>query len=401
VPALVALDLAPGPRFVELLRRVWDAGDAVAPLDHRLSGRAAQQQVDSLRPTAIMGEDGERRALDGGLGTEPGDALVLCTSGSTGAPKAAVLTHDAVAASAWATSDRLGVRPGRDRWLACLPLAHIGGLAVVTRALVTETPLEVLPGFDAAAVARCARLGATLVSLVATALDRIDPALFRTVVLGGAAPPGAVAPNVVTTYGMTETGSGVVYDGVALAGVDVAIAGEPGEAEGRAGEILVRGSMLLRTYRDGTDPRRSGGWFATGDAGELDAQGRLRVLGRIAEVIVTGGEKVWPTDVEAVLRDHPDVADVAVVGSVDSEWGQRVVAHVVPTDPGTPPALSGLQSYVRDHLPPWAAPRQLIVHVSLPRTASGKVARARLVTGSRTKRGGPSATVRPGAASTP
>ena len=132
-------------------------------------------------------------------------------------------------------------------------------------------------------------------SLVPTALRRIDPSLFRVIVLGGAAPPEALPPNVVTTYGMTETGSGVVYDGVPLDGVEVAVDEDDGS-------IMLRGPMLLRCYRDGTDPKHSGGWLTTGDIGELDADGRLVVHGRRGDLIITGGENVWPDPVEQVLR---------------------------------------------------------------------------------------------------
>jgi o-succinylbenzoate---CoA ligase len=375
VPELVALDIPAGPRFVDVLRAVWDAGDAAAPLDDRLPPPAAAAVLEVLRPTALVGVDGERRRLAGGEGVEAGDALVVVTSGTTGASRGAVLTHDALAASAHATSQRLGVDPGRDRWLACLPLAHVGGLSVVTRALLTGTPLVLQPGFDAGAVARAGREGATLVSLVAVALSRIDPALFRTVVLGGAAPPARLAANVVTTYGMTETGSGVVYDGRPLDGVELAI-GDGGR--GAEGEVLVRGPMLLRAYRDGTDPRLPGGWLPTGDAGDIDGDGRLRVAGRMAEVIVTGGEKVWPDDVERVIATHGTVAAVAVVGRADPEWGSAVVAHVVPSDPAVPPDLAELRDLVRSQLAPWAAPRHLVVRPDLPRTASGKVSRSRL-----------------------
>ncbi len=153
---------------------------------------------------------------------EEGDALVVATSGTSGQPKAAVLTHDAVAASAEATSVRLGVDPDRHTWMACLPSAHIGGLAVVTRAIVTGTPLIVLPGFEAETVEEAGRSGrVTHVSLVATALQRLDPSVFDCVLLGGSRVPEELPPNVVATYGMTETGSGVVYDGWPLDGVEV------------------------------------------------------------------------------------------------------------------------------------------------------------------------------------
>src|SRR5688572_21980844 len=159
-----------------------------------------------MRPSVVVDETGQHQTLTGGEPVEEGDALVVATSGSTGEPKGVVLTHDAVAASAAATSARLEVT-GRDHWLACLPLSHVGGLAVVTRALCTGTGLTVLPRFDPVAVQSAS---ATLVSLVATALRRIDATSFRRVLLGGAAPPDDLPANVVTTYGMTETGSGIV-----------------------------------------------------------------------------------------------------------------------------------------------------------------------------------------------
>ena len=155
-----------------------------------------------------------------GAEVEDGDALVVATSGSTGRPKGVVLTHTAVAASAQATSVALDV-VDEDHWLACLPLSHVGGLSVVTRALLTSTALTVLPRFDVAEVIRAADAGATLVSLVPTALKRIEPSRFRRVVLGGTRPPQHLPVNAVTTYGMTETGSGVVYDGRPLDGVEV------------------------------------------------------------------------------------------------------------------------------------------------------------------------------------
>ena len=380
MPELVALDIGGGPAFVAALRAVWDAGDAAAPLDPRLARPAAERLLDALQPGSVVGPDGTRSARGGGRPVEPGDAVVAATSGSTGAPRGVVLTHEAVAASGWATSRHLGVDPSRHRWLACLPLAHVGGLAVVTRALVTGTEVVVLPGFAAEEVAQLGRRGvATHVSLVATALARIDPALFERILLGGAAPPGATPANVVVTYGMTETGSGLVYDGVPLPGAEVAI-GTGGPGGGAAGEILVRGPMLLRCYRDGTDPTvagpdRRGGWLPTGDAGRLGPDGRLAVDGRMAEVVVTGGEKVWPAAVEQALRAHPGVAEVAVWKRPDPEWGERVVAWVVPSDPVRPPALAELRAVVTSGLAPWAAPKELVLCEALPRTGSGKVRR--------------------------
>ena len=251
-----------------------------------------------------------------------------------------------------------------DHWLACLPLSHVGGLSVVTRALHTGTPLTVLPGFDATAVERSAP---PLVSLVATTLSRIDPTRFRTIVLGGSRPPADRPANCVTTYGMTETGSGVVYDGVPLDGVEIGIAPD--------GEIRLRAPMLLRCYRDDTSPIDADGWFATGDLGAWLPDGRLHVAGRRGDLIVTGGENVWPEAVEAALADHPDVADVMVRGVDDPEWGQVVEAVIVPL--GDPPTLDSIRSHVKQRHPAFMAPKRLSVVESLPRTSLGKLRRLR------------------------
>jgi O-succinylbenzoic acid--CoA ligase len=340
----------------------------VLPVDQRLPAPVKQQLLEAMAPSRVIDQTGAATTIRGGRPVQPGDALVVATSGTTAAPRGVVLTHSAVAASAAATSNRLGVDPGAHRWLACLPLSHVGGLSVVTRALVTGTPLEVLPGFDAAEVTK--RAGPdVLISLVATALRRIDAGAFHTVVLGGSAPPAGLPGNVVTTYGMTETGSGVVYDGVALEGVEVAI--------GARGEVRLRGPMLLRAYRDrdegATPPLDAEGWFATGDAGSLGPDGRLHIDGRLSELIISGGENIWPERVEAVLRNDPAIREVAVAGRPDPEWGERVVAWVVPADPAAPPSLEDLRRQVKEQLAPWAAPRQLVLLAELPRTAIGKV----------------------------
>jgi O-succinylbenzoic acid--CoA ligase len=344
---LVALDLPGGPAFVDELRRIWDRGDAALPVDQRLPRPAKAALLTAMR----VGDP-----------VEPGDALVVATSGSTGEPKGVVLTHDAVAASATATSDRLAVTDD-DHWLACLPLSHVGGLSVVTRALHSGTRLTVLPGVDAAAIDAC---DATLVSLVATALPRVDTTRFRLIVLGGSRPPVDRPANTVATYGMTETGSGVVYDGVPLDGVEVRIDGD--------GQILLRGSMLLRCYRDGTVPFDAGGWFPTGDVGRWLPDGRLHVDGRRGDLIITGGENVWPEAVEAALADHPAVADVLVRGVDDPEWGQIVEAVIVPV--GDPPTLDSLRDHVKGRHPAYLAPRRLTVVTSLPRTTLGKLRRS-------------------------
>lgn len=361
----MAIDLAAGPGFVEALRRTWDDGDAALPVDPRLPSAARRALAEIMGAGAIVTADGEY-ATGTGRAIEDGDALVVATSGTTGEPKGVVLTHAAVEASARITSAAVGVDPAADRWLACLPLAHIGGLSVVTRALHTGTALEVHAGFDADAVVDAARRGANLVSLVATALGRIDASIFRTILLGGSAIPADRPANTVATYGMTETGSGVVYDGHALEGVELAIVD---------GEILVRSPTLLRCYRDGSSPVDADGWLHTGDAGALDPDGVLSVTGRIDEVIVTGGEKVWPALVERRLSAEPWVARCAVVGRPDPEWGQRVTAVVQPVPAAAVPALDEIRDRLAAHLPRYALPRAIELVDGFAETGSGKIRR--------------------------
>ncbi|HEV7886030.1 MAG TPA: AMP-binding protein [Acidimicrobiales bacterium] len=360
MPVLVPLVTSPARGFVDGLRRAWERGDAVLPVDHRLPAAAQRDLAVSL---------------GAGEPVEAGDALVMATSGTTALPRGVVLNHAAVEASALATSRRLDVDPGRDTWLSALPLAHVGGLSVIARALVLGVPFT----FDWDDPA------CTLTSLVPTQVQRLSPGAlhrFRHVLVGGSADWGAAErpDNVVHTYGMTETGSGVVYDGLPLDGVDVRV--DPADSQ-----VWLRGPMLLRAYRHGPAPFDAAGWLPTGDAGWLEEEpgagavgGRLHILGRLDDVIVTGAEKVWPDAVERALRAAAGVAEVAVAGRPDAEWGQRVVAFVVPASPAAPPSLDALRDAVKASLPPWCAPKELVLVESLPRTAIGKVIRKSLRT---------------------
>ncbi len=372
MPRLIGLAVTDQPDmgqdFVSNVQRIWADGDAFAPIDYRLPKPEIERVLQALQPSAIIEHGRSEQRLPTGMPTEVGDAVVLATSGTSGQPKGVVHTHQSVAASAHATSTALAVDQDTDKWLACLPLSHIGGLAVVLRSIVTDTKVEIHSGFNAEAVVAAAKNGATLVSLVTRALNQIPPELFRTILIGGAAPPPIKAPNVIATYGMTETGSGVIYNKTALEGLEIRL-----DDDSNDGEILLRGPMLFRCYRSGPDPFRADGWFPTGDLGHWGEDGSLVVRGRAADVIVTGGEKVWPGPIERLLARRADIAEVALVGRADSEWGHRIVAVVIPTDPENPPPLEAIRAQVKERFGPWSAPKEIELRSTLPKTTLGKV----------------------------
>ena len=376
---LVALRLPPAS-FVVQLDRVWGDGDAVLPIPASAPELTVQRTLRALRPAVLRHLDGSGELVDEPLADAPevddGVALVVPTSGSTGQPKGVVLTHDALRASVSASLERLDCHEG-ERWLLALPVHHVAGIQVVlrSRALGTEPVVgqpDDLGGGDTAHV-----------SLVPTQLRRlldagVDLTRFRTILLGGARPDpdllGAArdaGANVGVSYGMTETAGGCVYDGAPLDGVEVEVADD--------GRIRVRGTTLAAGYRtrQGTVPvAGEDGWFVTDDHGRLDADGRLEVLGRVDDVIVSGGMNVPAAAVAATLRSHPQVRDAAVAGRHDAEWGEAVVAVIVPRDPDHPPSLEELRGHVRLEWPPAYAPRDLVVVAALPRDAMGKLPRA-------------------------
>jgi len=368
----VAFDQEPSVHLFRAIAHVLDAGDAFCILDQRLDDHLKQAQLELYRPTKLIDQDGTEHRLSDGLGTEPGDALCCATSGSSGTPKVAVLTKDALIASATLTSAALGVDPTAHCWLSCLPWAHIGGLTVALRALFTGTPLEILPHFDADAVAEMAGAGrVTHTSLVATALKRVDPALFVGILLGGSAPPAGLPSNVTTTYGMTETGSGIVYNNRALPGVQVHV-------DPQTSGLLVKSPTLLRTYRNAphplvVGPDGSDGWLPTGDSGSVSDDGFVTVTGRIDEVIATGGEKVHPNVVERALHGISFVTELCVWKRVDPTWGERVVLYVVPRE-NRHLTLEDFAPWT-ERLAPWERPKELVLLPELPRTPSGKIAR--------------------------
>ncbi|MEU3019436.1 AMP-binding protein [Nocardiopsis sp. NPDC007018] len=381
-----------------LLSRALDgSGPALLPVPDGTPEPRVRALLSALRPASLRTPEGVTQ-VPGGVPAGPDAALVVTTSGSTGEPKGVELSASALRASARASVARIGAVPG-DRWLCVLPAGHISGIQVMIRALVTGGEVVHAP-FDTATVAELARDLRPHVSLVPTQLRRllaagVDLSQFGTVLLGGAAaePPlleaaRAAGGRVVTTYGMSETCGGCVYDGVPLDGVEVRVDGE-GARPGEPGRIVLGGPTLLTGYRTppgaGSDgwARDGGGaglvrdadgrpWLRTNDLGALDGRGRLRVLGRMDEVVNTGGHKVVPGQVNAILAARPEVAESVVVGRPDPEWGQRVSAVVVPADPGNPPTLEDLRGWVRERLPSYAAPRELDLRTALPMLASGK-----------------------------
>ena len=364
---LVAIDVPHASDAISIVRRVWDEGNAALIVDQRLPQVAKKSLLHSLNAHSV--DDGHDLMRLAGR-VEPmldDDALVIATSGTSGTVKGVVHTHNSLRAASLASCAALGAG-APSHWLACLPLAHIGGFGVVTRAWHTGARLSILDSFDAELAMSS---GASHVSLVATALRRIDPARFERILLGGSRPPDDLPPNVVTTYGLTESCGGVIYNRKPISGVDVAIAPD--------GEVLLRGPMMMSRYRDGSllHPIDEAGWLHTNDIGSIHG-GELFVSGRRGDMIITGGENVWPDAVEMRLASHPSISECAVAGVADPEWGQIVTVWVVP-QPGAEPTLDELRDHVAETLPRFAAPRRLVIARNLPRTNLGKVMRSALV----------------------
>jgi O-succinylbenzoic acid--CoA ligase len=390
----VALRAANRPGIVALLHACARAGAALCPINTRLAAPELPPLLERLSPRVKLGDlPGAAALADFVEGATPIDPApldeeavhtILFTSGTTGTPKAAQLTVRAHLANALASNEVLRI-DSLSRYLAPLPLFHVGGIAIAVRCALAGAEMILHERFDPEACARDLAAGATHASFVAQTLARTLDAGGKfpgalALVGGGPAPRDLLGRardaglTVLKTYGLTEAASQVACE-------------RPGEADGSTaglplpgtairidagGEIEVRGPTLMRGYL-GEPPL--GEWLRTGDLGEIDARGRLVVHARRTDLIVSGGENVYPAEVEAALLAHAAVADVAVVPWPDEALGQVGCAAVVAR---SPVAQRDLDLHVRERLAGFKAPRRYVFLDALPRAESGKLDRRAL-----------------------
>jgi O-succinylbenzoic acid--CoA ligase len=372
----VALALPAGPEFAAALHGCFLIGAAAVPIDLRLAEPERARRGEGAHLVA--------EPLDGqpAVDTEPlwldAPATLMHTSGTTSQPRPVSLSFGNWLANALGSAVALGLDQG-ERWLCPMPLAHVGGLSILIRSTIYGTTAVVHGRFETDRVLdELTDPGAriTLVSLVPTMLARLldaglrAPPSLRWALLGG----GPIAPSlleraaaagvpVAATYGMTEACSQIATRGWPLPGVELKIAED--------GEVLVRGANVAPAAL-ATD-----GWLHTGDVGSLDERGRLRIIGRKADTIVTGGENVAPTEVESALLEHPAVADAGVFARADEEWGEAIVATVVLRQ-GAVVTDQELREHCAERLARFKVPKRIEFAAILPRTVSGKLIRREL-----------------------
>ena len=388
----VVTGLPGGLEFAALLHATPRLGAALVPLAPSLPApereRLHEIAVADTSTREPLSAAAARTAPSSRLDLDAPHTLIF-TSGTTGAPKPVTLTYANHLASARASAANLGVEPA-DRWLCALPVHHVGGLAILLRSAIYGTAAIVHERYGTEAVRASLESGeATLVSLVATQLRRLReaglacaPALRAALLGGGPVPRDLLAwaaergLPVLQTYGMTETASQVAT----LSAAEALAAGTRGSAgrplngvelrtRGEPAEVLVRGPMVSR------GALAPDGWLHTGDRGTLDDNGYLWIEGRLDDTIVTGGENVAAAEVEEALEVHPAVAEAAVVGRPDRNWGEAVVAYVVAEAPGPAPTDAELAVWCRARLASFKVPKRFHRLAALPRTASGKVKR--------------------------
>ena len=444
---VVAVLLENGLAFAEILHAIAQRGAILLPLNTRLTPRELALQLEesgarllihgsgpladlaaksSVRIEAgrsidrFEAESGAAPALAAmaaartGTQTDPTQIdparplALLYTSGTTGSPKGALLSHRNLFWNAIGSAIHLGVMP-EDRWLVCMPLFHVGGLSILLRSALYGSAAILHERFDPDAVNLALdEEGVTLVSWVPTMLERVlaarggrrAPRSLRCVLLGGGPAPRDLIERarsqgfpIAATYGLTEASSQVATQLPTLAasagvsglcpifGIQLnTIDGDGKSVRGRPGEILVRGPTVMEGYWN--RPQESeralrGGWLHTGDIGVLDPAGALEVLERRCDLIISGGENIYPTEIERVLLEHPAVIEVAVAGRVDADYGQRPIAWLVAA-PGQRLDLIDIRRFCADRLAGYKIPVDFVIVDALPRNATGKLARERI-----------------------
>lgn len=379
-------------------------GATLAPLNTRLTRAEIEWQVENLAPSIVIDSE---NMLNGAFSDDvdlrlshPEDAVaaIIYTSGTTGKPKGAMLTVGNFWWSAIGSALNLGTVPD-DRWLACLPLFHVGGLSIVTRSAIYGIRAIVHESFDEHRVNDAIESGgASIVSVVSVMLERMlnargntpYPSSLRSVLLGGGPASASLLERaaslnvpVVQTYGLTETCSQLSTVSPSDAARKPGSAGKPlypneiriSDNE----EIVVRGPVVMKGYYENpaaTTATIVDGWLHTGDAGRIDEEGFLYVLDRRDDLIVTGGENVYPAEVESALSSHPAIEEAAVIGMPDDSWGQRVIAIVKARGAVT---SADLIAHCESQLARYKIPREVrFSEKPLPRTAAGKLRRAAL-----------------------
>jgi len=444
---VVAILLANGIAFAEILHAVAQRGAILLPLNVRLTPRElAFQLAESGARLLIHGTgtladlaaksaaliDASQSIVGVEVDDEGAPALAACaaarretpferslidpalalalvyTSGTTGSPKGALLSHGNLFWSAIGSAMHLGVMP-EDRWLVCMPMFHVGGLSILLRCALYGSAAVLQRSFDPDAVNRALdEDGVTLVSCVPTMLERVlsarvgrpVPRSLRGVLLGGGPAPGGLVERaraqgfpIATTYGLTEASSQVATQLLASGQVKRSVGLRPifgtqldtVDGDGKSvcaepGEILVRGPTVMDGYWNRpleTARALRGGWLHTGDIGVLDATGALEVLDRRCDLIISGGENIYPTEIETVLLEHPAVIEAAVGSREAGDYGRRPVAWLVAA-PGQRPDPAEIRRFCAGRLAGYKIPVDFAIVDTLPRNSAGKLLRERI-----------------------